>query len=49
MIVYSTLLTRSGILGDTSAHAFTEMGLEWQLIFFYFHFWSWVQQPFVPI
>lgn len=33
-IVYSTLLTRSGILGDTSAHAFTEMGLEWQLTFF---------------
>jgi cytochrome c-type biogenesis protein CcmF len=31
LIVYSTTLTRSGILGDTSAHAFTEMGLEWQL------------------
>jgi len=30
-VVYSTFLTRSGILGDTSAHAFTEMGLEWQL------------------
>jgi len=27
-------LTRSGILGDTSVHAFTEMGLEWQLIGF---------------
>jgi cytochrome c-type biogenesis protein CcmF len=34
LIVYSTLLTRSGILGDTSAHAFTEMGLEWQLTYF---------------
>ena len=33
-VLYSTLLTRSGILGDTSAHAFTEMGLEWQLTFF---------------
>lgn len=33
-IVYSTFLTRSGILGDTSVHAFTEMGLEWQLIGF---------------
>lgn len=32
--VYSTFLTRSGILGDTSAHAFTEMGLEWQLVLF---------------
>ena len=34
MILYSTFLTRSGILGDTSAHAFTEMGLEWQLVLF---------------
>jgi cytochrome c-type biogenesis protein CcmF len=31
LILYSTFLTRSGILGDTSAHAFTQMGLEWQL------------------
>ena len=34
LILYSTFLTRSGILGDTSVHAFTEMGLEWQLIIF---------------
>lgn len=34
MIVYSTFLTRSGVLGDTSVHAFTEMGLEAQLLFF---------------
>lgn len=34
LIVYSTFLTRSGILGETSVHAFTEMGLEWQLILF---------------
>ncbi len=34
MIVYSTFLTRSGVLGETSVHAFTEMGLEWQLIIF---------------
>jgi cytochrome c-type biogenesis protein CcmF len=32
MILYSSFLTRSGVLGDTSVHAFTEMGLEWQLI-----------------
>ncbi|MCB9310559.1 MAG: cytochrome c biogenesis protein CcsA [Lewinellaceae bacterium] len=32
LILYSTYLTRSGILGDTSAHAFTNMGLESQLI-----------------
>ncbi len=33
-IVYSTFLTRSGVLGETSVHAFTQMGLEWQLIIF---------------
>ncbi len=33
-IVYSTFLTRSGVLGDTSVHAFTEMGLETQLTLF---------------
>jgi cytochrome c-type biogenesis protein CcmF len=32
LVLYSTYLTRSGILGDTSAHAFTEMGLDKQLI-----------------
>lgn len=34
LIVYSTFLTRSGILGEMSVHSFTEMGLEWQLIIF---------------
>jgi cytochrome c-type biogenesis protein CcmF len=34
LVLYSTYLTRSGILGDTSAHAFTEMGLGLQLILF---------------
>ncbi len=34
MVLYSTYLTRSGILGDTSAHAFTEMGLSVQLVLF---------------
>ena len=33
-VLYSTFLTRSGILGDSSVHAFTEMGLEWQLVMF---------------
>ncbi|MEO0873752.1 MAG: cytochrome c biogenesis protein CcsA, partial [Bacteroidota bacterium] len=36
LIVYSTFLTRSGVLGETSVHAFTEMGLEWQLVTFIF-------------
>lgn len=34
LVLYSTFLTRSGILGETSVHAFTEMGLEWQLVVF---------------
>lgn len=38
LIIYSTFLTRSGILGETSAHAFTEMGLEWQLVAFVLFF-----------
>ena len=37
-ILYSTFLTRSGILGETSVHAFTEMGLENQLLFFILFF-----------
>ncbi|MEL6863769.1 MAG: cytochrome c biogenesis protein CcsA [Bacteroidota bacterium] len=40
LIVYSTFLTRSGVLGETSVHAFTEMGLEWQLISFIFAFFG---------
>lgn len=38
LILYSTYLTRSGILGDSSVHAFTEMGLSAQLILFIFLF-----------
>jgi cytochrome c-type biogenesis protein CcmF len=34
LAVYSTFLTRSGILGEESVHAFTQMGLEWQLVGF---------------
>jgi len=33
-VLYSTFLTRSGVLGDTSVHSFTDLGLEWQLVFF---------------
>ncbi len=40
MILYSTYLTRSGILGETSVHSFTEMGLENQLILFILFFTS---------
>ena len=57
LIVYSTFLTRSGVLGDTSVHAFTEMGLETQLLFFLgFYFllslglliWRWSGIPVPP-
>jgi cytochrome c-type biogenesis protein CcmF len=34
LILYSTFLTRSGILGDTSVHAFTDLGMNWQLLIF---------------
>ena len=33
-ILYSTFLTRSGILGDASVHAFTDLGMNWQLLVF---------------
>jgi cytochrome c-type biogenesis protein CcmF len=32
LILYSTFLTRSGILGDTSVHAFTDLGMTGQLL-----------------
>ena len=34
LILYSTFLTRSGILGDTSVHAFTDLGMNGQLLLF---------------
>ncbi|HEY0272126.1 MAG TPA: cytochrome c biogenesis protein CcsA [Chitinophaga sp.] len=34
LILYSTFLTRSGILGDTSVHAFTDLGMTQQLLWF---------------
>ncbi|HRG51740.1 MAG TPA: cytochrome c biogenesis protein CcsA [Bacteroidia bacterium] len=34
LILYSTFLTRSGILGDSSVHAFTDLGMNFQLLLF---------------
>jgi len=34
LILYSTFLTRSGVLGDTSVHAFTDLGMNVQLVVF---------------
>ena len=39
LVLYSTFLTRSGILGETSVHTFTDLGLSGQLlvlVFLYF-------------
>ncbi len=38
LVVYSTFLTRSGILGDTSVHAFTDLGMNAQLLSFLYVF-----------
>jgi cytochrome c-type biogenesis protein CcmF len=38
LILYSTFLTRSGILGDTSVHAFTGADMNTQLLLFIFVF-----------
>lgn len=37
-VLYSTYLVRSGVLLDTSVHAFTEMGMGWQIKAFLFVF-----------
>jgi len=40
LIVYSTFLTRSGILGETSVHSFADLGMNSQLyLFLYLFFW----------
>jgi cytochrome c-type biogenesis protein CcmF len=37
-ILYSTFLTRSGILGDSSVHAFTDLGMSGQLVIYMLFF-----------
>lgn len=37
-ILYSTFLTRSGILGDSSVHAFTDLGMTGQLVIYMLFF-----------
>jgi len=37
-VLYSTFLTRSGILGESSVHAFTDLGMNIQLFMFMFLF-----------
>lgn len=38
LVLYASFLTRSGILGDTSVHAFTSLGMSWHLLIFLFTF-----------
>lgn len=38
LVLYATFLTRSGILGDTSVHSFTDLGMSGQLLIFLFIF-----------
>jgi cytochrome c-type biogenesis protein CcmF len=38
LVLYSTFLTRSGILGDTSVHSFTDLGLNAQLYLLLYSF-----------
>ncbi|MVN20345.1 heme lyase CcmF/NrfE family subunit [Mucilaginibacter arboris] len=38
LVLYASFLTRSGILGSTSVHAFTDLGMSWQLLVFLFAF-----------
>lgn len=54
LILYSTFLTRSGILGTSSVHSFTDLGLFGQLVIYMFFFtflgiglsiWRWKQIP----
>lgn len=38
LILYSTFLTRSGVLGEASVHSFTDLGLSGQLLVYLFAF-----------
>jgi cytochrome c-type biogenesis protein CcmF len=40
LILYSTFLTRSGILGESSVHAFTDLGMSGQLLIYLLFFFA---------
>ncbi len=57
LILYSTFLTRSGILGNASVHSFTDLGLSGQLLIYLLAFvvlsiallwWRWKAVPASP-
>ncbi len=54
LVLYASFLTRSGILGETSVHSFTDLGMFWQLVAFigtflfiaiFFVVWRWKELP----
>jgi cytochrome c-type biogenesis protein CcmF len=47
LVLYSTFLTRSGVLGDTSVHAFTDLGMNVQL-FLFLNVFIWLT-PFLQV
>lgn len=47
LVLYSTFLTRSGILGETSVHTFTDLGLSGQLILLMAIYVIWITAVFV--
>ncbi len=38
LVLYASFLTRSGILGETSVHAFTDLGMFWHLVLYLIFF-----------
>ncbi|WP_345952549.1 cytochrome c biogenesis protein CcsA [Mucilaginibacter sp. PAMB04168] len=55
LVLYASFLTRSGILGETSVHAFTDLGMFWHLVVDVLVFlgitvglliWRWKELPF---
>lgn len=45
LVLYSTFLTRSGILGETSVHAFTDLGMNGQL-YLLLYVYAWLPSVF---
>jgi cytochrome c-type biogenesis protein CcmF len=54
LVLYATFLTRSGILGNSSVHSFTDLGMSGQLLVFLLFFvvmavalivWRWKEMP----
>lgn len=39
LVAYSTFLTKSGVLGESSVHSFTDLGMSGQLVVFILFFW----------